>query len=327
MAYFKFKMGENMAGYVQISHSEVQEILSLYGVSDLTEVTPAGLGISNSNYKIVTSRDPLLLKICNDKNENELKKELEILLFLNRAGLPYVLTPYSTLKGEWIYHYKKYFGVIFPFIKGSAPLINNQNCHTLGKALGELHSVSLSHQLPPNIRRHGEVADDVPAINHYVNHHPQCPTDFKEIFLHLFPQGIEKYLKKEFPVGIIHGDFYYDNGLFEGERINTMLDFEQGGVGHFIFDLGVAISGTCLKGGEICSDLLKSYLQGYESVRPLTPLEKDSLAENIYLGLFSIALWRIRRFLIGHLDPKRRESYKELILRALNYHQQIHGNI
>jgi len=43
------------------------------------------------------------------------------------------------------------------------------------------------------------------------------------------------------------------------------------------------------------------------------------LNHSIILGLFSIALWRVKRFTLGDLDPDRADSYMELIQRAINF--------
>jgi homoserine kinase type II len=87
-----------------------------------------------------------------------------------------------------------------------------------------------------------------------------------------------------------------------------------------LLDLGISLSGTCLEKGRIITPLVNSYLQGYEAVRPLTTVEKKFLDEAIILGLMSISLWRIKRFKERNLNPLMENSYRDLIVRARNYH-------
>jgi homoserine kinase type II len=101
------------------------------------------------------------------------------------------------------------------------------------------------------------------------------------------------------------------------------LDFEQAGIGEYILDLGISISGTCLEKGRIIPPLVDSYLAGYENVRPLKDKEKKFLDEAILLGLMSIALWRIKRFKEGNLNPLMADSYRDLLNRAFHYFEMI----
>jgi homoserine kinase type II len=103
--------------------------------------------------------------------------------------------------------------------------------------------------------------------------------------------------------------------------LSSVLDFEQAGIGEYLLDLGISISGTCLEKGRVISPLVKSYLEGYEQIRTLSPLEKKYLDQSIILGLMSISLWRIKRFKERNLNPLMENSYQDLIVRAMHYHQ------
>ncbi|MBY0415742.1 MAG: phosphotransferase, partial [Bdellovibrionales bacterium] len=127
------------------------------------------------------------------------------------------------------------------------------------------------------------------------------------------------FMMASFSKGIIHGDLYYDNTLFDNNKISTVLDFEQAGIGEYILDLGISISGTCLEKGRVITPLVNSYLMGYESVKVMTSNEKEFLDQAIILGLLSISLWRIKRFYEKNLNPLMKNSYQDLLVRALHY--------
>jgi homoserine kinase type II len=184
--------------------------------------------------------------------------------------------------------------------------------------LGKLHRVSDQKKLPPFLRPHNQVGFGTEEIAQYVLS-TQCPADFKQHFHKVFPQGIVELSGQDFPHGLIHGDFYFDNAIFRNGFLASMLDFEQSGIGPFIFDIGVSISGSCLKESKIFMPYVQNFIDGYHSERKLLEKELIHLNKFICLGLFSIALWRIKRFTEGILDPTKKDSYKELTTRALNF--------
>lgn len=307
-----------MASYTQIDLETASTILGLYGLKDIVHLTPLSLGISNSNYKVELKNEIVLLKISNDKNIEQLKEEQLILFTLNKYAYPYSLKPFAMSNGEWVYSHGPFFGVVYPFVQGIPPGPSDYTCQEVGKSLASLHFLKLPSEELKKIRRHEKVGFGPREILEYCEK-PQCPKDFKEAVLEFFPDGLKSFLAEKFEESVIHGDLYYDNTLFDQNKLTTVLDFEQAGIGESILDLGISISGTCLEKGRVITPLVTSYLRGYESIRPLSVSEKKFLDDAIILGFLSISLWRIKRFYEGDLNPLMRESYKDLITKAKIY--------
>ncbi|MBP9682806.1 MAG: phosphotransferase [Bacteriovorax sp.] len=309
-----------MASYTQIGLKEAEDILNLYGRSKVLQLTPLSLGISNSNYRVDLEAETVLLKISNDKNQSQLAEEQAILLYLNQRGYPYSLKPFALSSGELVYQYEHYFGVIYPFVQGIPPGPSDYTCKEVGEALARLHSLKHEGASLKTLRVHEAVGFGAREILHYTKS-AQCPSDYGQAFHDFFPDHLENFLSISFEKGIIHGDLYYDNTLFNNNHLSTVLDFEQAGIGEYLLDLGISISGTCLEKGRIISPLVNSYLSGYEAIRTLRTEEKKFLDEAIILGLMSISLWRIKRFKERNLNPLMENSYRDLITRARDYYQ------
>ena len=307
-----------MASYTQISLSEAEEILGLYGRTNVKKCTPLSLGISNSNYRVDLENETVLLKISNDKNQAQLAEEQAILVYLKERSYPYSLKPIPLSTGNFIYNYGQFFGVLYPFVQGIPPGPSDYTCHEVGRAIAELHNIKHDAVKLNLLRHHESVGFGAKEIIDYIKT-PDCPEDFKSAFNTLFNDQLEGFFKADFEKGIIHGDLYYDNTLFDNNKISTVLDFEQAGIGEYILDLGISISGTCLEKGRVITPLVNSYLLGYESVRVLTPTENKFLDQAIGLGLLSISLWRIKRFYERNLNPLMKNSYQDLLVRALHY--------
>jgi homoserine kinase type II len=309
-----------MASYTQIGISEAEQILNLYGRSQVQKLTPLSLGISNSNYRVDLPQETVLLKISNDKNQLQLSEEQAILLYLNECGYPYSLKPHTLKDGKLVYTFGQYFGVLYPFVPGIPPGPSDYTCKEVGKGLALLHSIKHDSKKIEGLRSHEAVGFGAHEILNYTKS-KSCPEDFREAFKHFFPDELQGLISSPFEKGIIHGDLYYDNTLFDNNRLSSVLDFEQAGRGEYLLDLGISISGTCLEKGRIISPLVNSYLEGYEQVRPLNTIEKKYLDQSIILGLMSISLWRIKRFKERNLNPLMENSYQDLIVRAMHYHQ------
>lgn len=309
-----------MASYTQINHKDAEEIMALYGRRNVVKYTPLSLGISNSNYRVDLEHETVLLKISNDKNQLQLSEEQAILLYLNEAGYPYSLKPHALINGELIYNYGPYFGVLYPFVEGIPPGPSDYTCREVGRGLAMLHAISHDELKLKKLRSHESVGFGAQEVIAYTQS-KNCPADYKNTFEILFNDHLKSFAKERFQKGIIHGDLYYDNTLFHNNSLSTVLDFEQAGLGEYILDLGISISGTCLEKGRVITPLVNSFLAGYEKVRPLPANEKKFLDQAIMLGLLSISLWRIKRFKERNLNPLMENSYQDLLVKAMYYYE------
>ncbi|HEY9722521.1 MAG TPA: phosphotransferase [Oscillatoriaceae cyanobacterium] len=86
------------------------------------------------------------------------------------------------------------------------------------------------------------------------------------------------------PRGVIHGDFIKRNLFWEDARIVDVVDFDLWNVGHWVFDLALALlpcgfdwPGLLAGRGEPRGAQLAAMLHGYASVRPLDRTERELL--------------------------------------------------
>lgn len=313
-----------MGVYSDMTLEEINEILKFYDFDKAVKFNPTVEGISNSNYHVILENgDEILLKVSNDKNAEQLENEQRILHVLAKHFYKYSPGAFETLEGGLVYRHKDYYGVVFPFIHGRAPEITQDVCKQIGQALAELHSLDIDSEDLESIRPYDHVGYGGMHIYEYTLEQ-DAAEDFVSAFVKCFPDKLQTIPYDMFPAGIIHGDLYFDNSLFKDGKLATLLDFEQAGRGRFILDIGIAISGGCLTSDkkDIDEELVKHFITGYETIRPLTTLEKEYLNDSILVGFFSIALWRIKRFYTGKLDSKKKFNYRELLERALNFHSR-----
>lgn len=311
-----------MGVYSNVDLEFINEILNYYQVGKAISFEATVKGISNSNFKVTTCQgNNILLKISNDKTLEQLANEQVILKVLEKYHFQYSIHPFETIQGRPIYQHKGIHGVVFPFVNGLPPIISESMCEQVGSALGVLHSLEIHKEDLQCIRPHTVVGHGGIRVYEYCQTN-DAPKDFVEAFNELLPDKLQDIPYDVFPVGIIHGDLYYDNSLFHEDKLVTLIDFEQSGRGRYILDLGIALSGSCLVDDQIDLNLIKYFLKGYETNRKLLAIEKEYLHTAIIVGLFSIGLWRINRFYEGKLDKSKRYNYRQLIERAKKFNSQ-----
>tara|TARA_Y100000780_G_scaffold166498_1_gene151382 strand:+ start:84752 stop:85711 length:960 start_codon:yes stop_codon:yes gene_type:complete len=315
--------GGPVAAYTRLSEDDVAEILFLYGFEDIKEVEPLSLGISNSNYRCsLGNSDAVILKVSNDKGISEMQEEQEILEALGE--FPFTLTPYKTKSNASVYTWKELYGAVFPFVSGSKSMGSLEDLEQLGEALGLLHMFSIEHDLSnKGFRCHSKVGYDLTGVLEYCELENSLE-EFRVACSDLFAKDEVKLWKESnLPKGLIHGDLYIDNALFEDGKLQMLLDFEQSGIGCFLQDIGISVSGSCLSRDGVDLDMVEAFLKGYQSQRKLTDEESKLLNFSITLGLMEISLWRIKRFHEGDLDPLKRESFRELIQLAKKFKDSL----
>lgn len=95
------------------------------------------------------------------------------------------------------------------------------------------------------------------------------------------------------PKGVIHGDLFRDNVLFEGDGLTGLLDFHHAAVGYLIYDLAVAANDWCsLPDGRLNASQANALLAAYHRIRPLTDTELAAFPD--FMAYAALAFWLSR---------------------------------
>jgi len=77
-----------MAVYTQLDERDLSEIVEDYGLVKVTAAKGIPAGSVNTNYLLETPRGKHLLRVDEVKGELDVKRELDLLLFLRKHGFP-----------------------------------------------------------------------------------------------------------------------------------------------------------------------------------------------------------------------------------------------
>jgi homoserine kinase type II len=177
--------------------------------------------------------------------------------------------------------------LLVPKAPGCPPLqASIQQCHAIGRALAKIHRVTSA--LPIAHASHKSLAWVADTGRRLLPHLPadsRQPLETALAALDAFASTHE-----DLPQGIIHGDLFRDNSLFEGERLTAIIDFFSAGDGYLLFDLAVTANDWCIESLDNADPAkLTALLAGYCEVRPLTSQERQCWGE--MLAIAALRFW------------------------------------
>jgi homoserine kinase type II len=294
-----------MAVYTELDRHELTEITEDYGLVRLLASSGIPSGSVNTNYLLETARGRHLLRVDEVKGELEVKRELDLLLFLRKHGFP-CPQPLADRKGRYYREtggkcfsvYRYYDGHVVP----SERLTSGQ-LESIGRALADLHAICKSYKKGIDNRFSFERIAGV-----YGEVRGRLPSYFKRIVRTLDDEVdyLHNYLEGKLPKGIIHGDLFVDNLILKGDKVIAMLDFEAACRGKFIFDLATAVNALCFAGEQYHLKRFEALIAGYEGMRALSLAEWDAFPNELRFSAFRFTVTRLRDFYLQPVDEQAR---------------------
>ena len=300
-----------MARYTTLSSTEVAHIVAKYPIGTPMQLEEIAGGFGNSNFKLTTTTGEFLLKICDEKDSAELDMQIALLQHLHEYAYPTVY-PILTKDEKPLTH--ETFGsvMLYPFLQGEQPHPSPNTLAQLGEALAKLHHI------PP-----------ISGLPRFAMGISQMTPFFKEVqgtefAMHPFVKSLKSQLESmepqltaSLPTGLLHGDLFLDNTLFDGDEMVAILDFEEGCYDTLLIDVGMTLIGCCYTSEhQLNLEAARRFLDAYNALRPLTENEWQSLDCFIHYAALSIAFWRFRQFNIRRPDQARADTYQEMMTRS-----------
>ena len=294
-----------MAVYTKISRRELNEIAADYGLPRVSGTREIPEGSVNTHYLLETAKGRFLVKIDEVKSEMEVKRELDLLLFLRKHGFPCPV-PLSDRRSR---HYREWGGKslsVYRYIDGhfvDAEELTTGQLENVGRVLADLHIIGKAYKKGIDNRFGFDRVAEV-----YSEARGRLPHYFKRIVRTLDEEVeyLNHYLEGKLPKGIIHGDLFADNIKFKGEKVVAVLDFEAACRGKFIFDLATAVNALCFEGGRYSLKRFEALISGYEALRTLSLAEWDAFPNELRFSALRFTVTRLRDFFLNPVDERQR---------------------
>jgi len=294
-----------MAVYTKISRKEFNEIAADYGLPRITATREITEGSVNTHYSVETVKGKFLVKIDEVKGEMEVKRELDLLVFLRKHGFP-CPSPLTDRRGRQYLEWGGKLLSVYRYIDGhyvEPEDLTPGQLENVGRVLADLHLIGKTYKKGIDNRFGFERVAEV-----YWDARARLPHYFKKIIRTLEEEleYLNHYLEGKLPKGIIHGDLFADNIKFKGEKIVAVLDFEAACRGKFIFDLATAVNALCFDNGCYSLKKFEALIAGYEALRTLSLAEWDAFPNELRFSAFRFTVTRLRDFFLNPVDERQR---------------------
>lgn len=282
----------------------LEQISTGYDLGAIQQCWPATRGIENSNFFLACVHDGIEREYVLTIIEQPPSSGASLVPLLDAcaaAGLP-VPAPVRNREGTSHMTLDGKPAMLCPRLPGRHVLNPTRaQVASIGRFLGRLHRVTqaLDLALPPYPRDLDWLKDRLALCQPYLSYLSQ---DLMHDVLCEVESLLGRHDVERLPAGVIHGDLFRDNALFNALGLTGVLDFHHASRGFLIYDLAVAANDWCTQSdGSMDIDRLNALLRGYHGIRALAP------AERCYFPLFAryaaLAFWQSR--LVVALDQRR----------------------
>jgi homoserine kinase type II len=281
-----------VAAFTKFSDTALENYLIMFGMGELVSCNAIESGIENSNYFITMSKHgedkEFVLTIMEELSFDDLPFFNNLLSHLFHFGLP-VPAPQQTLDGMTSTIFCGKPTVVYSRLAGKhLAVATEKHCFEIGKVLAEIHGALATKDL-----QRGNPFD-VDWMNQTLRQVDRLLSDEESNMLVTFADEYAEACELTLPRGIIHGDLFRDNVLFENDRLTGVIDFYHACNDYLIQDVAITINDWCKTGpGFIDQKLQDSLLQGYESIRTLEVEEREFLPCFQRAGSARFALTRL----------------------------------
>lgn len=240
--------------------------------------TPRGKFII-SRYNPYRSRNIVV------KSKVSIQYEIDLLNLISDLPVPHHI---KFSDNKFITEFNKSLVTVYEYLPGNPPQkITPKMAGQLGQFLGKFHSQGKKFRKKLIGRR--QFYCFTPSVIEKTMKYAKNQSNSKlKSVVQEIKTGVEHNRPPErLPKGPIHVDIKPENELFVGQKLSGILDFGNFYIGQYMVDVGKTIMWNCVSRGSLNSQLVKSFLDGYERERQLNREECAYLRSSILFAIYS----------------------------------------
>jgi Ser/Thr protein kinase RdoA (MazF antagonist) len=246
----------------------------------------------NDLYLIQAHERKLVLRISPTdwRSYEHLAAEIDLLIFLDQHHIT-VPQPIPDQDGAYIQTLNApegpRFAVAFSFVPGVPHSPTKAHSYRFGQAIARLHAATDGYpadQAAFRFEATDMVEEPLARLKPLFTHH-QDDFDYLVEISKGLKQAAGKLSRQAPEYGVCHGDVNDNNFHVDADHRWGLLDFEYFGYGWRVFDIGTFFNNQIHQQGrtERTRTFLDAFLEGYQSVRPLSQTELDVLPSFVIL--------------------------------------------
>jgi homoserine kinase type II len=300
-----------MATFTLLSPEDGARIADAHGLGSCLGVVAVPAGTVNSNYFLDTTRGRVFVRLYEQQDVDGVSYEWTLLDHLTLRGVPVPPRVRGPAPGELRVGGKPV--AVFELVTGHdlcQALVTPARLHAVGLALARASRAGEDF----SVRREGRFTfTDIVRLLDAASaaQRPELSADIarlRQLHAELTASA------PELPRGVVHGDLFRDNVLWQGEQLAALLDWESASDGIVIYDLAVTLLAWCC-GDTLDWQLARALVQGYQAERPIGDAEWQGLHWALRVGCLRFAATRlIDVYLKGTYAPGYK-SYRRFLTR------------
>lgn len=285
-----------MSVYTELTHENISHILEDYSLGRLLSFEGIAAGIENSNFFIDTEQGRFVLTVFERMNEQELPYFMRLMRHLAAKGLscPDVLRrrDNSLLFDVQDEGQAKWGCIVSCLLGKTLDSLNDVQLYASGQALAQLHLAGESFvEKRDNPTGMGWLEEHVGKVVQGTSE------NYGDVAADLLREELENQRLQSWdglPQGVIHGDLFADNILFDGDKVSGVIDFYYAHTAPWVMDIAITLNAQAVMLGDQDDSRMQVFLSGYESVRPLQDKEFQALPMLLRLG--ALRFWVSRLY-------------------------------
>ncbi len=323
-----------MGAFTKLGDAELGDIAAAFSLGAVRAWATIAAGTINSNFSVESDRGRWFVRVNEGKAEADVAWEAQLVDALAAGGLPAppplraadgrAYAPLRGAAGKWV--------SAFPWRGGRhlAPAeVTAAHAAAIGEALATMHAIGTA--LPPAWRR-TSIYDHDHLVARYrgfaASRDPELARAIEVLGEELALAVAAAPVRRAATAGIIHGDLFRDNVLWEGPRLTAILDFEQASGGSLAYDLAVCVNDWCWSPDPAGprADLARALLEGYGRRRVLTDADRAALPVELRAAAARFTITRITDVYLARVDNAEKD-FRAFLARCEAWRGQELGQV
>ncbi len=263
-----------MSVFTPLNFEEVRVWLRNFDIGEIVALKGIAAGITNTNYFVVTQNNRYVLTIFEKNTLSELPYFVVLMTHLAQHNI-LCPTPIFDKNGVALHLLKNKPALMVSCLQGKD--IATPNLAQVGQvatALAKLH-VAAKKFTQTGVNQRGQ--------DWFIKTARQVAPKMFSADAQLLKTELQYQLSidtSQLPHGVVHGDLFRDNVLFDDDQLGGFIDFYYACNDVLAYDVAIAVNEWCLHHngsdlGNIDSQKLSHFLRQYEGLRPFSALEQQ----------------------------------------------------
>lgn len=303
-----------MATFTHLQDQDIAAIGAGFGLGPVTRWAAIDAGTVNSNFDLETATGRFCVRINEGKSETLVRYEADLVEALARGGVPTPM-PLRTPAGDPCILFQERWVSAFPWVSGGhreAGQVTASDAAAVGRALGRLHATGLTvaeRFAWPGIYTFEHICARAAALRE--RRDPVLAPALAAVSDETAWLVERAAVRAAVPRGIIHGDLFRDNVLFDGPTLTALIDFEQASTGSLCYDLAVSLNAWCY-GDDFDPALVRALVRGYREVRELDAAERAALPVEVRAAAMRFTVTRMTDVYLAGVDKPTKDFRRYL---------------